>query len=90
MRVRDHKGQSVAEYAVVLALVVVVGTVVLVGIGHRSRGRLANVNAINGGLGGNSGGGSAGDASTAGSGNASGGNQGSGKGNPNQGTGSLQ
>lgn len=44
MRVKDHKGQSVAEYAVVLALIAIVVTAVVIGISQRSRDRLANVN----------------------------------------------
>jgi hypothetical protein len=44
IRLKDCKGQSVAEYAVLLALVVIVATAVLIGMGRSSSGRLANVN----------------------------------------------
>ena len=44
IRLRDCKGQSVAEYAVLLALVVIVATAVLIGMGRGSSGCLANVN----------------------------------------------
>jgi Flp pilus assembly pilin Flp len=83
--VRDCCGQSVAEYAVVLALLVIVAITVILGIGQNSRARLANVNTI---LDGHSGGASTGAAgagvgtsgnnsqSSQGSGNASGSNQG--------------
>ena len=45
MRFKDCKGQSVAEYAVVLALIAIIATTVLLSIGQRSRDRLANMNA---------------------------------------------
>ena len=48
-RVRDCSGQSVAEYAVVLALVFIIAVTVLLGVGQRSRTRLANVDTVLGG-----------------------------------------
>jgi len=44
MKFRDKKGESVAESAVLLALIVIVATAILVGVAHHSRDRLANVN----------------------------------------------
>ncbi|HUJ11820.1 MAG TPA: hypothetical protein VL171_17560 [Verrucomicrobiae bacterium] len=44
MKFKHQPGQSVAEYAVLLALLIIVVTTVLIGIGHHSRVRLANVN----------------------------------------------
>src|ERR1035437_1475005 len=55
MRIKDCRGQSVAEYAVVLALIVIVVVTVLMGIGQRTRDRLANVNAVNSAFDGGSG-----------------------------------
>jgi Flp pilus assembly pilin Flp len=55
MRIKNCQGQSVAEYAVVLALIVIVIVTVLMGIGQRSRDRLANVNAVNSAFDGGSG-----------------------------------
>lgn len=50
MRFKDCKGQSVAEYAVVLALIAIIATAVLLGIGERSRDRLAGISAVNAGV----------------------------------------
>ncbi len=44
--VNDCNGQSVAEYAVVLALIVIIAVTVLMGIGQRSRARLVNVDTV--------------------------------------------
>jgi len=44
--VKNCQGQSVAEYAVVLALIVIVAVTVLMGVGERSRTRLANVDTV--------------------------------------------
>jgi Flp pilus assembly pilin Flp len=44
IKLKDCKGQSVAEYAVLLALVLIVATAVLIGMGRGSSGQLANVN----------------------------------------------
>jgi Flp pilus assembly pilin Flp len=43
---KDCRGQSAVEYAVVLALIVIVGVAVLLGTGQGSRDRWASVNAI--------------------------------------------
>jgi Flp pilus assembly pilin Flp len=50
MRLKDCKGQSVAEYAVVLALIAIIATTVLMSIGQRSRDRLANISEVNAGF----------------------------------------
>ena len=47
MRFKNCKGQSVAEYAVVLALIAIIATTVLLSIGQRSRDRLASISAVN-------------------------------------------
>ena len=47
IKIKDCKGQSVAEYAVVLALIVIIAVTVLMGIGQSTRDRLSNVNAVN-------------------------------------------
>ena len=47
--VRDCSGQSVAEYAVVLALVFIIAVTVLLGVGQRSRARLVTVDTVLGG-----------------------------------------
>jgi Flp pilus assembly pilin Flp len=96
MNFKNCQGQSVAEYAVLLALIVIVVTAILIGVGHRSRDQLANVNAISGGLAGSSGSAPAGGVASApgGSGHHSGGGQGSGNGSgrndPDQAPSSLQ
>jgi Flp pilus assembly pilin Flp len=69
MRIKDCRGQSVAEYAAVLALIVIVIVTVLMGIGQRTRDRLANINAVNSAFDGGSGAAS----STGGSGSGGGG-----------------
>ena len=48
-RVKGCSGQSVAEYAVVLALIFIIAVTVLLGVGQRSRARLANVDTVLGG-----------------------------------------
>jgi hypothetical protein len=45
-KVRDRNGQSVAEYAVVLALIFIIAVSVLLGVGRSSRARLANVDSV--------------------------------------------
>jgi hypothetical protein len=47
MKFKDCKGQSVAEYAVVLALIIIIAVTVHMGIGQSSRDRLANISAVN-------------------------------------------
>ena len=76
--VRNCNGQSVAEYAVVLALMVIVAVAVLMGVGQHSRARLANVDTI---LDGHLGAGPASAADAAD--NTSGGNSGGGQGSEN-------
>ncbi|HUI07110.1 MAG TPA: hypothetical protein VL486_08890 [Verrucomicrobiae bacterium] len=44
--VKYCRGQSVAEYAVVLALILIIAVTVLMGVGQRSRTRLANVDTL--------------------------------------------
>ena len=44
--VKECQGQSVAEYAVVLALIIIIGVTVLLGVGQHSRTRLANVDTL--------------------------------------------
>ena len=49
MRTHGSKGESVAEYAVVLALIAMIVTAVLLSIGHGSHDRLASINAATAG-----------------------------------------
>ena len=49
MRTHGSKGESVAEYAVVLALIAMIVTAVLLSIGHGSHDRFASINAATAG-----------------------------------------